>query len=386
MKYRQYKDWHISEIGYGLYGFSGAYGKVDQAAFEETICGAYERGVNLFDTAEGYGGAEEFLGKVVSPFRDQIYIATKLSGQSGVPDLSTHGVRKGCEASLKRLNTDVIDLYQIHFDDPNTPILETVTALEGLIEQGKIRQYGICHLSADKARQYAEIGDPFSILMELSPVACTAIKTLLPVCEDYDLAALAFSITGRGILTGRFEADHVFMPGDIRRMDPLFKRERFKSAQRVRKYLARLGDQYDRTALQMGIAWVLTQPKMVCALTGTSSIDHLEENLAASEIELEQNDTDALNRFLAEEERRLALKQEHTIKRILHEPLDEDPEQAFNDLIYILETAIQIGEVGETDVIPIFKELFSLRADVDQGARRKMQGIQVLLRQKILKN
>ena len=362
---------------------SGAYGPVDEHKFSRTITAAYEQGINFFDTAEGYGGAEAFLGKAAAPFRDQVHIATKLSGESGSPDLSFHAVHDACDASLKRLNMDVIDLYQIHFDDPQTPILETITALEELVNQGKIRKYGLCHLSLDSVLDYAELGNPFSVLMELSPVARTSLTTLLPVCQEHRMAGLAFSVTGRGILSGRYKPGHEFDHGDIRRIDPLFKRERFESAMRVRDRLAKMGVKYDATAIQMAVAWVLAQPQIACALTGTSSLDHLAENIAASEIELGEDDLAGLNSFLDEEDQRLASLQEKTLRRLLNEPLDNDPENAFEDLVYVLETAIINGMVRESEVVPAFKELFALRKDLDEKAKRRMVGIQIVLRDRI---
>lgn len=385
MNYRTFGDWRLSVIGYGCYGLSGAYGPVDEEKYSKTIRAAFDQGVNFFDTAEGYGGAEAFLGKVVAPFRDQVYIATKLSGESGSPDLSFHAVHDACEASLKRLNMDVIDLYQIHFDDPQTPILETISALDDLVQEGKIRKYGVCHLSLDRVKEYAELGTPFSVLMELSPVARTSLTTLLPVCEEHNMAALAFSVTGRGILSGRYSPGHEFEQGDIRRIDPLFKHERFESAIRVREKLASLGEKYNATAVQMAVAWVLAQPQVACALTGTSSLDHLSENIAASEIHLGENELAALDQFLSEEDQRLASAQEGTVRRLLNDPLEEDPQKAFEDLVYVLETAMINGMVRESEVVPAFKELFSLRKDLDDKAKRRMQGIQIALRERILK-
>ena len=386
MDYRVFGDWRISVIGYGCYGLSGAYGTVDEEKFSKTIQAAYDQGINFFDTAEGYGGAETFLGQAVAPFRDQVYIATKLSGESGSPDLSFHAVRKACEASLKRLNMDVIDLYQIHFDDPKTTILETISALEELIDEGKIREYGVCHLSLDRVKEYAELGNPFSILMELSPVARTSLTTLLPVCQAHHMAGLAFSVTGRGILSGGFRPGHEFDQGDIRRIDPLFKRERFESAMRVRDALGKMGEKYDATAVQMAVAWVLAQPQIACALTGTSSLDHLAENIAASEIDLDEGDLANLDRFLDEEDQRLASAQAGTLHRLLTDPLDDDPQNAFEDLVYVMETAIINGMVREPEVVPAFKELFALRKTLDENAKRRMAGIQSFLRDRILKD
>jgi len=380
MRYSRIGDWRLSRIGLGCYGLSGAYGPVDEDSFERTLRAAFEGGVNFFDTAEGYGDAEAFLGKALAPIRDQVFLATKLSGKGGAPDLSAPAVREACHASLKRLQTDVIDLYQVHFDDPHTPVLETVSALESLVAAGLIRRFGVSHLPVERVWEYAEAGELFSILMELSPVARTALQTLLPICVKHDLAAIAFSVTGRGILSGRYAPGHTFAAGDIRQMDPLFKRERITSAERVRTYLTQMGTGYDATAVQMAIAWVLAQPQVACALTGTASPVHLGENLAASEIDLEPEDLAALNRFLDDEDVRLAAEQRVTIQHILDAPLAEDPEAAFNDLVYVMETAVMLGKAWEADVMAAFMELLALRRDLDADALRKMAGIQHLLR------
>ncbi|MFO7624182.1 MAG: aldo/keto reductase [Anaerolineales bacterium] len=380
MKYHKVGDLRLSRIGLGCYALSGAYGAVDTAGFESTLRAAIEQGVNFFDTAEGYGDAETFLGQVLAPVRDRVYIATKLSGTGGQPDLSAGAVRLACQASLRRLGTEVIDLYQIHFDDPHTPVLETVSALEDLVKEGLIRHYGVSHLPINRVGAYAEAGNLFSILMELSPVARGALDTLLPICEQHNLAAIAFSVTGRGILSGHFESGHHFGEGDIRRMDPLFKRERFDAAVRVREHLAKLGEAYGATAVQIGIAWVLAQPQVACALTGTSSPTHLAENLAASEINLAQEHLDTLNAFLAQEDRRLAAVQRVTVRQILERPLVADLEAAFNDLVYVMETAMSLGMAEEGAVMATFLELFSLRGALDENAQRQMQGIQQYLR------
>jgi hypothetical protein len=203
---------------------------------------------------------------------------------------------------------------------------------------------------------------------------------LLPICIEHDMAALAFSVTGRGILSGRYRPGHEFDEGDIRRIDPLFKRERFDSAMRVRDRLAEIGKSYSASAVQMAIAWVLAQPQVACALTGTSSIKHLEENIRAGEIEIQDEDLASLDQFLNDEDIRLAAAQRETIQALLTEPLDKDPQKAFEDLLYVLETAIIIGSVREADVVPAFKELFALRGNFDEDAQQKMKGIQILLR------
>jgi len=139
VKYRKHRDLKISEIGIGTYSLSGVYGVKNLEEFKRMIYRAYELGVNFFDTAEAYGNAEEILGEIVKPFREEVYIATKVGVRSGIkPNLSKDYIRKACEESLKRLQTDYIDLYQVHFHDPTTPIEETIEALEGLVEEEKL--------------------------------------------------------------------------------------------------------------------------------------------------------------------------------------------------------------------------------------------------------
>ncbi|RPI21466.1 MAG: aldo/keto reductase, partial [Chloroflexota bacterium] len=140
MQYRQQGDFKLSEIGLGCYSLSGVYGKKDPQAFKAVVRCAFDLGVNFFDTAEAYGNAEQVLGQAVRPFRQQVYIATKVGVKEGVkPNLTEAYIRSACDQSLAMLGSDTIDLYQVHFDDPETPVAETVSALEGLKKAGKIR-------------------------------------------------------------------------------------------------------------------------------------------------------------------------------------------------------------------------------------------------------
>jgi len=189
MKYRKHNDFNVSEVGVGCYALSGVYGGKDVKEFMRMLNRAYELGVNFFDTADVYGDAEQILGEVVKPYRHDFYIATKMGMTGDVkPNLSTKYVKSACEKSLERLQTDYIDLYQLHFDDPNTP-----------------------------------------------------------VGEKYGMASIGFSATGRGLLTGRFQKGKKFEPGDIRNLDPLFQRESFQSSLRVGEKLAKVGRSYGKT-------------------------------------------------------------------------------------------------------------------------------------------
>ena len=302
-KYRKHKDFTLSEVGIGCYALSGVYGKKDVEEFKQMLNYAHDLGINFFDTADAYGDAERILGEVIKPYRKDIYIATKVGIKKNVkPSLSGKYVKAACEKSLKRLQTNHIDLYRVHFDDPDTPVEETVGVLEELVSDGKIRYYGVGHLPIERVETYCKIGNVFSVLMELSAVARNSREKLLPLCRTYGVGAIAFGVTGRGLLTGRFQKRKVFEPGDIRNMDPLFQRERFQSGLRVAEKLAKVGRGYGKTPAQVAIAWVLSQPEVICAFTGPSTIGHLEENIGGSGWLLSLEDLKDLELFFKQED------------------------------------------------------------------------------------
>jgi aryl-alcohol dehydrogenase-like predicted oxidoreductase len=334
MNYRQHKDLLISEIGLGCYGLSGAYGPTDIESYKATLRRGYELGVNLFDTAEAYGDAEHVLGEVIKPFRQHVYVSTKVGVREGFnPDLSADYVRKACERSLQALKMETIDLYQVHFDDPQTPVAETVAALEQLVQQGKIRYYGLGHLPALRLWEYVQKGNVFSVMMELSAAARDARDEMLPFCREHDLAAIAFSVTGRGLLTGAIQTNDIFDAGDIRVLDPLFQKTNFQSGLRVGAKLTEIGARHSKTGAQTAIAWVLAQPGVTCALTGPSSILHLEENIGGSGWIYTELDMIKFENFLKVEELRQKTEVLFAVNRILTKPLPADPNQALIDLV-----------------------------------------------------
>ncbi|HOB90779.1 MAG: aldo/keto reductase [Bacillota bacterium] len=216
MDYRVHRGVELSAVGVGCYSLSGAYGRKDVDQVVSMLQRAYELGVNLFDTAEAYGDAETVLGDAVRPFRDKVLISTKVGVREGIkPSLTRSYVHAACEDSLRRLKTDWIDIYSVHFDDPDTPVEETVEALDDLIAQGKIRSYGLGHLPLSKAVEYMTKGSVFSVLMEFSAVSRQSSRQLIFVCQQHGAAAIAFSVTGRGLLTGRVGRETRFEEGDI---------------------------------------------------------------------------------------------------------------------------------------------------------------------------
>ena len=384
MRYRTHQDLTLSEIGVGCYALSGVYGPKDCTQFKAMLRRAYDLGVNFFDVAEGYGDAEAILGEVLKPWRSQIHIATKVGVVDGLePNLSGAYIREACERSLIRLRTDYIDLYQVHFDDPQTPVEETVNALETLKQNGKIRYYGVCHLPIERVAEYMRLGQLFSVLMELSAVSRDALTQILPLCQQQNVAGIAFSTTGRGILTGRFDQSTTFPADDLRSLDPLFQRERFRSALRVRNEMKRLGQKFGKTPAQMAIAWVLTHPGILCALTGPSMITHLEENLGASGFTVPEADLAAFQTFLDQETVKLVEAQRDSIRSILVSPAAA---ATFTDLLYAIETAVQLGSLPETEAMPLVRELFAAKDSQGRRAKSSLQDIRNRLITKIALN
>lgn len=381
MQYRQHKSLEVSEIGVGCYALSGAYGSVNIDHFESMVRHAHEIGINFFDTAEGYGDAERILGRVVKPFREEILIATKVGIRQGTkPNLSKNYIYEACIRSLRQLDTDYIDLYQVHFDDPQTPVSETLEALDSLVSEGKIHAYGVGHLPIERVKEYCELGSPFSILMELSAVSRKSREELLPFCKIHDVAGIGFSATGRGILTGKYGRDTKFESDDIRNLDPLFQHARFESALHIRDQFAILAKDYGVTPVQMAIAWVLTQPNIVCALTGSSKIVHLEENAGASGLTIKRQDLEMLEGFFAKEDTLLAEKNLQVIHSILTTPLSSNPIRVFNDLIYVLETGMDMNLLSEESMHSVFTDLWSLRKKLDESCLSKLANIQERLK------
>ncbi len=375
----------VSEIGVGCYALSKAYGPVDVKQFKNMLRHAYELGVNFFDTAEGYGNAEKVLGETMKPFRDDVLIATKVGIRDGIkPNLSQDYIWEACNRSLQNLQTDYIDLYQVHFDDPKTPVKETLYALQSLVEKGKIRHYGVGHLPKERVLQYCQLGNPFSILMELSAVARKSCESLLPLCSQYNVAAIGFSTTGRGILTGKIGPETKFQPKDIRNLDPLFQRARLQSALVIVEKLRELGKKYNKSPVQVALAWVLAQPNVLCALTGSSKIKHLEENIGGSGWTISKDDLRVLDQFFENEDQVLFEEERTLVNQLVTEPLPSSPIQAFKELIYVLETCDYQDILSEQQILQIFQELWPLRNTLDESSHSKMIEIQKRLKALII--
>lgn len=341
-----------SRLGYGCYALGGAYGKkLSRTEGVGLIKLGYELGIRFFDTADVYE-TEEILGKALASCRDQVAIATKVGvSRAGVGKLSREHLVSCCHASLRRLGTDYVDLYQIHYDDAATPVAEVVETLERLQEQGKIRAYGLGHLPLDRTLDYLESGNPRTVMADMNPANLKQYLQLHPLQARYDFGIIAFSVTGRGLLTGTISQDTAFAPGDLRRIDPLFRRNRLASGLRIAAKFKEMSLESGRTPAQLAIAWVLGCSGVAAALTGPTDPDHLAENCAAMNLRLEPDLMDELTAFAKKEAGEFSRQVAREVFEILGMP---SAELSREDLIYCLEHCVETGLVPAGEAGALF--------------------------------
>jgi len=273
-----------SRLGYGCYALGGAYGKkLSRAEAVQLIRLAYDLGIRYFDTAPLYH-TEEILGEALARHRDQVTIATKVGAYPGAERLSREHITASCHASLRRLGTDCLDLYLVHYDDDATAVDEVLETLEKLQDQGKIRAYGLGHLPASRTAAYLEQGNPRLVMTEMHCAMPGQYQKLRSLQQKYSFGIIAFSVTGRGLLAG--EASQPADAG-LRSIDPLFRRNKLASGLRIAAKLQEMARDSGATPAQIAIAWVLAQPGVAGALTGPADRRHLEENCAALHLKLD---------------------------------------------------------------------------------------------------
>jgi len=293
-----------SQLGLGCMGMSEFYGVKNDEESIKTLHRSLELGVNFWDTADIYGPFinEELVGKALQGKRDKITLATKFGilrdpkdpkvrGVNGKPDY----VQLACEASLKRLNVEVIDLYYLHRVDPSTPIEETVGAMGKLVEQGKVRAIGLSEVSSATLKKAHATFPISAVQSEYSLWTRDPEDGILNTCKELGIAFVAYSPLGRGFLTGQIKKFEDFDPTDYRRHSPRFQGENFNKNLELVHKIEELAKQKGCTASQLALAWVIAQGDHIFPIPGTKKIKYLEENVAAANIHFTEAELMAVN-------------------------------------------------------------------------------------------
>jgi len=296
----------VIPIGLGCMGLNYSYGKPgDRQEMIALVRAAVDRGVTLFDTAEAYGPFtnEELVGEALAPFRGKVVIATKFGFRfevgaarpSGVDSRPEH-IKEVAEASLKRLKVDVIDLFYQHRVDPNVPIEDVAGTVKELIQQGKVKSFGLSEASAKTIRRAHAVQPVTALQSEYSVWFRDPEKEVLPTLEELGIGFVPYSPLGRGFLTGKIDENTKFEISDFRNMLPRFSPEARKANQTLVDLLGQIGERKNATPAQIALAWLLAQKPWIVPIPGTTKLHRLEENIGAVEVELSADDLREIGR------------------------------------------------------------------------------------------
>ena len=297
MQKRKLGSLEVSTLGLGCMGMSQSYGvPPDKQAMISLIRTAVERGVTFFDTAEIYGPHtnEELVGEALAPVRRQVVIATKFgikieNGQQ-VQDSRPEHIKQSVEGSLKRLRTDVLDLYYQHRVDPNVPIEEVAGTVKELIAQGKVKHFGMSEAGVRTIRRAHAVQPVTAVQSEYSLWWRRPEEELLPTLEELAIGFVPFSPLGKGFLTGTIDEKTTFVKSDFRNIVPRFTPEARKANQTIVDILRTIADQKRTTPAQIALAWLLAQKPWIVPIPGTTKLARLDENIGAVTIKLTADD------------------------------------------------------------------------------------------------
>jgi aryl-alcohol dehydrogenase-like predicted oxidoreductase len=298
MKTRKLRDLEVSAEGLGCMGMSEFYGEADEGEAIRTIHRALELGVTFIDTADMYGPFknELLVGRAVADRRDDVVIATKFGnvrdedgGRLGIRGDADY-VRQACDASLERLGVDHIDLYYQHRVDKSVEIEETVGAMKELVEAGKVRHLGLSEASPETIRRANAVHPITALQTEYSLWTRDPEDGILPTVRELGIGFVAYSPLGRGFLSGRFQSPDDFEESDFRKHHPRFQGENFDRNLELVERVKEIADEKGVSAGQLALAWVLSRGDDIVPIPGTTKVKNLEENVAAAEIELSDDE------------------------------------------------------------------------------------------------
>src|SRR5881398_3311540 len=299
MKKRKLGNLEVSAIGLGCMGMSFGYGPAkEKQEMISLLRKAVELGVTFFDTAEIYGpfANEELVGEALAPFRTQVVIATKFGFKIGPKveqiglDSRPEHIKEVADASLKRLRTDVIDLFYQHRVDPNVPIEDVAQAIKDLIQEGKVKHFGLSEPGVQTIRRAHAVQPVTAVQNEYSLWWRKPEEEVLPTLEELGIGFVPFSPLGRGFLTGRMNENTTFDSSDLRSTLPRFTPEARKANEALVDLLGEIAKRKKATPAQIALAWLLAQKPWIVPIPGTTKLKRLEENIGAVEIELTPDD------------------------------------------------------------------------------------------------
>jgi aryl-alcohol dehydrogenase-like predicted oxidoreductase len=301
-------DSKFPRSGWGCMGLSFGYGPAtDKQDAIRLIRTAFERGITFFDTAEAYGPYEneELVGEALAPFRSQIVVATKFGfnfdakgGQSGMNSRPEH-IREVADASLRRLRTEVIDLFYQHRVDPNVPIEDVAGAVKGLILEGKVRHFGLSEPGVKTIRRAHSVQPVTAVQSEYSLWWREPETEVLPTLEELGIGFVPFSPLGKGFLTGAINENTKFDSSDFRNIVPRFSPEARKANQKLVELLGNIASRKGATAAQIALAWLLARKPWIVPIPGTTKLHRLEENINAADLELTASDRQEIDAALS---------------------------------------------------------------------------------------
>lgn len=295
----------VSTIGLGCMGMSFGYGPPkDKQEMISLIRKAVELGVTFFDTAEVYGpfANEELVGEALAPLRDKVVIATKFGFDTDFKAVTPGGlnsrpehIKEVAEASLKRLRVEAIDLFYQHRVDPDVPIEEVAGAVKELIQEGKVKHFGMSEAAVETIRRANAVQPVSAVQSEYSLWMRRAEENLLPTLEELGIAFVPYSPLGRGFLTGKIDENTTFDKTDFRTVLPRFADENRKANRVLVDLLEAVGKRINATPAQIALAWLLAQRPWIIPIPGTTKLHRLEENLGAAEVQLTTGDLQEIN-------------------------------------------------------------------------------------------